>query len=206
VTPKSDVYSLGIAFYQTAVGQAPFTGTPIEVASQHVSREPTVPKVLGANLSDELEALILDCVKKDPDLRPTAQEVHERLQEEVRPAHDARAFADSPISEPPHPPNALHTAIGRASTGASNTRDATSRTNAALGTPAGCWAARRLLATLAHPPGGCGAAPGLAGCHGIRYGASRYRRYRYGTGSTRGERTGELVGERGERERTTRGR
>jgi eukaryotic-like serine/threonine-protein kinase len=101
VTPKSDVYSLGIAFYQAAVGQAPFTGTPIEVASQHVSREPTVPKVLGANLSDEVEALILDCVKKDPNLRPTAQEVHERLQGEVRPARDARAFAVSPISEPP---------------------------------------------------------------------------------------------------------
>jgi eukaryotic-like serine/threonine-protein kinase len=103
VTPKSDVYSLGIAFYQAAVGQAPFTGTPIEVASQHVSREPTVPKVLGANLSDEVEALILDCVKKDPDLRPSAQEVHERLQEEVRPARNARAYAVPPISEPPPP-------------------------------------------------------------------------------------------------------
>ena len=101
VTPKSDVYSLGIAFYQAAAGQAPFTGTPIEVASQHVSREPTVPTVLGANLSDEVEALILDCVKKDPDLRPTAQEVHERLQEEVRPARNARAYAVPPISEPP---------------------------------------------------------------------------------------------------------
>jgi serine/threonine protein kinase len=101
VTPKSDVYSLGIAFYQAAAGQAPFTGTPIEVASQHVSREPTVPTVLGANLSDEVEALILDCVKKDPDLRPTAQEVHERLQEEVRPARNA--YAVSPISEPPPP-------------------------------------------------------------------------------------------------------
>lgn len=101
VTPKSDVYSLGIAFYQAAVGQAPFTGTPIEVASQHISREPTVPKVLGANLSDEVEALILDCVKKDPDLRPTAQEVYERLQEEVRPARDARAFAVPLVSEPP---------------------------------------------------------------------------------------------------------
>jgi serine/threonine-protein kinase len=103
VTPKSDVYSLGIAFYQAAVGQAPFTGTPIEVANQHVSREPTVPKVLGANLSDEVEALILDCVKKNPDLRPTAQQVHERLQEEVRPARNARAYAVPPISEPPPP-------------------------------------------------------------------------------------------------------
>ncbi len=110
VTPKSDVYSLGIAFYQAAAGQAPFTGTPIEVASQHVSREPTVPTVLGANLSDEVEALILDCVKKDPDLRPTAQEIHERLQEEVRPTRNARAYAVPPISEPPPPAERTPTA------------------------------------------------------------------------------------------------
>ena len=110
VTPKSDVYSLGIAFYQAAVGQAPFTGTPIEVASQHVSREPTVPSVLGANLSDGIEALILDCVKKEPDLRPTAQEVHERLQEEIRPARKAHAYAVPPISGPTLPTERTPTA------------------------------------------------------------------------------------------------
>jgi serine/threonine protein kinase len=100
VTPKSDVYSLGIAFYQAAVGQAPFTGTPIEIASQHVSRAPAVPSVLGANLSDEFEKLILDCVQKDPKLRPTAEEVHERLREEARSARNA-SYITSPISEPP---------------------------------------------------------------------------------------------------------
>jgi eukaryotic-like serine/threonine-protein kinase len=100
VTPKSDVYSLGIAFYQAAVGQAPFTGTPIEIASQHVSREPTVPSVLGANLSDEVEKLILDCVQKDPELRPTAEEVHERLREEARPARNAYLAPSISISPP----------------------------------------------------------------------------------------------------------
>ena len=99
VTPKSDVYSLGMTFYQAAVGQAPFTGTPIEIASQHVSREPTVPSVLGADLSDEVEKLILDCVQKDPELRPAAEEVHERLREEARPARNA--YLAPPISEPP---------------------------------------------------------------------------------------------------------
>jgi eukaryotic-like serine/threonine-protein kinase len=101
VTPKSDVYSLGMTFYQAAVGQAPFTGTPIEIASQHVSREPDVPSVLGADLSDGVEKLILDCVQKDPDLRPTAEEVHERLREEARPDRNARAYVAPPISEPP---------------------------------------------------------------------------------------------------------
>src|SRR3712207_9303427 len=60
VTPKSDVYSLGTTLYQAAAGEAPFTGgTPIEVASQHVSREPTPLRERGADVGEDLEALIL---------------------------------------------------------------------------------------------------------------------------------------------------
>jgi len=58
VTPKSDVYSLGMSLYQAAVGEAPFGGTPIEVASQHVSREPDAPSALGVDLSDGVETLV----------------------------------------------------------------------------------------------------------------------------------------------------
>lgn len=101
VTPKSDVYSLGMSLYQAAVGEAPFGGTPIEVASQHVSREPDAPSALGVDLSDGVEALILDCVQKDPDRRPTAEEVHERLREETRLVRTTRAHVTTPpVSEP----------------------------------------------------------------------------------------------------------
>ncbi|HEV8044131.1 MAG TPA: serine/threonine-protein kinase [Rubrobacter sp.] len=102
VTPKSDVYSLGITLYQAATGgEPPFSGTPLEVASQHVSRTPTAPSVLGADLSGRFEKLILDCVEKDPDLRPTAEEIHERLRKEAGSTHNARAYAAPPMSEPP---------------------------------------------------------------------------------------------------------
>jgi serine/threonine-protein kinase len=44
VTPKSDMYSLGVSLYQAAAGAPPFSGaTPIEIASQHVSGAPTPP-------------------------------------------------------------------------------------------------------------------------------------------------------------------
>ncbi len=99
VTPKSDVYSLGIALYQAATGQAPFAGTPIEVASQHVSRPPTTPSVLGANLDREVETLIVQCIEKDPDRRPTAQQVHERLREASTPAPGDRAYVAPPVPE-----------------------------------------------------------------------------------------------------------
>jgi serine/threonine-protein kinase len=101
VTPKSDVYSLGVTLYQAAAGQTPFTGTPIVVASQHVNRAPTPPSVLGACLSEEVEALILDCLQKDPDFRPTAGEIHERLSETAGMTPAARAQASSPTFATP---------------------------------------------------------------------------------------------------------
>jgi len=110
VTPKSDVYSLGITFYQAAVGKVPFTGIPIEVASQHVNRSPTAPSTLGARLSGKVEALILDCMQKDPDLRPSAEEIQERLQEEAqRPHRSIGTYAASPIPEST-PAERTHTA------------------------------------------------------------------------------------------------
>jgi serine/threonine protein kinase len=97
VTSKSDVYSLGMTIYQAATGETPFIGTPIEVASQHINKTPAAPRTLGARLSDMTETLILDCIQKDPDHRPTTEEVHERfLDAAVYAGRSARVKA-SPI-------------------------------------------------------------------------------------------------------------
>jgi eukaryotic-like serine/threonine-protein kinase len=84
VTPKSDIYSLGATLYHAATGRTPFVGAPIEVASQHVNREPTAPRQINDNIGPSLEALILDCLGKDPDSRPTADEVRIGLLEAGR--------------------------------------------------------------------------------------------------------------------------
>ena len=111
VTPKSDVYSLGIAFYQAAVGEPPFTGSPIAVASQHINQAPNKPSALGARLSGQVEALILDCVQKEPDLRPNAEEVHERLQGEARRPHRSiRGAYAAPLTFEPTPTERTHPA------------------------------------------------------------------------------------------------
>jgi len=84
VTPKSDIYSLGVTLYQAATGEPPFSGaTPIEVASQHVSKTPVPPRQLGADISEGLQALILDCLAKHPDDRPTAEEARSRLDAQI---------------------------------------------------------------------------------------------------------------------------
>ena len=79
VTAKSDVYSLGATLYHAAVGRAPFSGNSIEVANQHILKVPEPPGQRGARISEELEALILDCLAKDPSRRPDAARVRDIL-------------------------------------------------------------------------------------------------------------------------------
>ena len=111
VTPKSDVYSLGTTLYQAAAGEPPFSGaTPIEIASQHVSKVPVPPRQLGADVSEGVQALILDCLAKHPDDRPTAEGVRARLEAEIpaaaqpQPPVTAPTRAEQTIAEPAAPP------------------------------------------------------------------------------------------------------
>ena len=79
VTSKGDVYSLGATLYHATVGEQPFSGNSIEVANQHIHKLPTPPRERGARIGEDFEALILDCLAKDPPERPDAAGVRERL-------------------------------------------------------------------------------------------------------------------------------
>jgi hypothetical protein len=100
VTPKSDVYSLGATLYHAATGRPPFVGAPIEIASQHVSKEPTPPREVNDAVSPALEALILNCMNKDPGARPTADEVRLGLLEAGRGVYATAVYPEPPATEP----------------------------------------------------------------------------------------------------------
>ena len=74
---RSDLYSLGIVFYEILTGQKPFVGdSPFATLRKHVSEAPTPPSVIAPGVPRELEAIILKLLSKSPDDRyPGAEEL-----------------------------------------------------------------------------------------------------------------------------------
>jgi len=63
---RSDIYSLGVIFYELVTGQKPFTnGNSMEIVIQHVSSEPPRPKSIVPSLPDTVEKIIITALAKD---------------------------------------------------------------------------------------------------------------------------------------------
>jgi hypothetical protein len=73
VGPPSDVYALGAIGFFLVTGREVFTGRSlIEVSSKHLNTPPESPSaVLGSDIDADFEALILRCLAKEPDDRPS---------------------------------------------------------------------------------------------------------------------------------------
>lgn len=80
---RVDIYGLGCVAYWLVTGKLVFEGpSAIKVMSDHVHTAPPSPSTRApAALPPELDALILECIAKDPSQRPaTARALHARLQ------------------------------------------------------------------------------------------------------------------------------
>jgi len=79
---RSDIYALGCVAYWLLTGQIVFEGTPMEMVASHIKDPPRPPSdATLTSIPPELEALILQCLEKNPADRPrTAREVHDALE------------------------------------------------------------------------------------------------------------------------------
>jgi hypothetical protein len=74
---RSDLYSLGIVFYEILTGKKPFVGdTPFATLRKHCTEVPTPPSAVAADVPRELEEIVLRLMSKDPlDRYPGAEEL-----------------------------------------------------------------------------------------------------------------------------------
>lgn len=64
--PASDQYALAILLYEELCGEPPFSGTYIEVATQHALANPSPPRHHRPDLAPELEQVLLRALAKNP--------------------------------------------------------------------------------------------------------------------------------------------
>lgn len=96
---RTDIYSLGVLFFEALAGRMPFVGEPIQVAMQHCNVPP--PTILAispdAGVPPELDAFVLRMLAKDRDARPQTMDAIEAFLHDLLAAH---SFAQRPGTGP----------------------------------------------------------------------------------------------------------
>jgi serine/threonine-protein kinase len=102
VDARADVYALGAMLYELLTGERAWPGdSAFAVAAARLVQLPPDPRRKNADIPDDVAALVLRCMAKDPDQRFASAE-------EVARALDAAMAAASlpPVNRPPHRPSA----------------------------------------------------------------------------------------------------
>ena len=73
---RSDVYSLGVMFYEMLTGKVPFTGpNPFVIMNERLLNHPIPPREVNPDISPELQEIIYRALERDPNKRyPNAHE------------------------------------------------------------------------------------------------------------------------------------
>lgn len=113
---RSDLYSLGVLFYQLVAGQLPFDAdTALALVLKHVNEPPKPPSQLNPAIPPAIEEILLKCMAKSPDDRyPSVHAFTRALRTAMRNV-DTRLTVGMPLSVLQDKPTPLpvQTAAGR---------------------------------------------------------------------------------------------
>jgi serine/threonine protein kinase len=118
VDVRSDLYSVGCMLFELLVGAPPFSGdSPLSIVVQHISNAPTSPSAVDADISGDIDSIVLKALAKEPvDRYQTASEMKADIESVLsgnRPA--ATALLEAPtveLSPPPSSPLARTAQVG----------------------------------------------------------------------------------------------
>jgi serine/threonine-protein kinase len=72
----SDIYALGVIFFEMVTGVKPYPGeTALEIMQNILKSEPAVPGAIRPGVPGKLDALILGMMAKEPAMRPATEEL-----------------------------------------------------------------------------------------------------------------------------------
>jgi serine/threonine-protein kinase len=113
VSPRSDLYSLGVVLYTLLTGRTPFEGEPLDLLHKHLYGRFDRPIRVLPDLPPDLDELICQLLEKDPSRRPadasilfrqldSFQRKRERLEKGAKDRTEVYEAADKG-EEPPGP-------------------------------------------------------------------------------------------------------
>ena len=79
VGPAADWYAMGAVLYVALTGVQPFEGTMQEILQKKVERDPVPPRSIARNVPEDLDALCMDLLRREPEARPRFEEIALRL-------------------------------------------------------------------------------------------------------------------------------
>nr|WP_281382023.1 serine/threonine-protein kinase [Nocardiopsis mwathae] len=105
ITPQTDLYALGCVLHELLCGRALFDGAnEFDIRQQHVSAQPRPLRELRADVPPELERLVLELLRKNPERRPIdAYAVYERLLPFLPPPGSPPPASDERLLRVPDP-------------------------------------------------------------------------------------------------------